>query len=73
MAFKAFFIQCMLEKGFLASTIFYATYAHQDSHVERYLTAVDETFSTIADLTSSGSLEKKMKGAPATQGFKRLA
>lgn len=73
MAVKAFFIQCMLEKGFLASTIFYATYAHQDSHVERYLTAVDETFSTIADLTSSGSLEKKMKGAPATQGFKRLA
>jgi len=73
MALKAFFIQCMLEKGFLASTIFYATYAHQDSHVERYLTAVDEAFATIADLTSSGSLEKKMKGAPATQGFTRLA
>jgi len=73
LAVKAFFIQCMLEKGFLASTIFYATYAHQDRHVELYLSAVDEAFATIAHLTKTGSLEKKMKGAPATQGFTRLA
>lgn len=73
LAMKAYFVQSMLEKGFLASTLFYAMYAHQTEHVERYLKAVDVIFSEIADLNQKGNLEKHLKGKPASSGFKRLA
>lgn len=72
MAMKALFIQLMLEKGFLASTLFYAMYAHQKEHVEKYLNAVDEVFSEILEANKTGSLEKRLKGLPASAGFKRL-
>ena len=72
MAMKSLFIQLMLDRGFLASTLFYAMYAHQEDHVVRYLNAVDETFSVLADLSRKGNIEKEMKGPAATTGFKRL-
>jgi len=70
---KAYFVQEMLDKGFLASNLFYAMYAHQPDHVESYLTAVDEVFCKIVDLHKAGELEKQLKGQPAVSGFKRLA
>jgi len=72
MAMKALFVQLMLEKGFLASTLFYAMYAHQSSHVEQYLNAVDHVFTEISEANQSGDLEKKLKGKSASAGFKRL-
>jgi glutamate-1-semialdehyde aminotransferase len=72
MAMKAFFVQFMLERGFLASTLFYAMYAHQKEHVEKYLNAVDEAFAEILEANKTGSLEKCLKGLPASAGFKRL-
>ena len=36
-AVKAYFIQLMLGQGYLASNLFYASYAHTDDHVESYL------------------------------------
>jgi len=66
------FTQLMLEKGFLASRGFYATYAHQDSHVEGYLKAVTESFQTIAAAIEADSLFKALKGPIAHTGFKRL-
>jgi glutamate-1-semialdehyde 2,1-aminomutase len=73
LAMKAFFVQLMLEKGFLASTLFYAMYAHTEYHVDSYLKAVEESFGEIAEACRAGNIEKKMKGKPATAGFKRLA
>ncbi len=73
LAMKAFFVQFMFEKNFLASTLFYAMYAHQTEHVEKYLAAVDEAFAAISELNSTNNLEKSMKGLPAITGFKRLA
>ncbi len=72
MAMKAFFVQLMLEKGFLASTLFYAMYAHQTHHVEKYLQAVDATFAQISEAMQAGNLGQQMKGEPSTAGFKRL-
>jgi glutamate-1-semialdehyde 2,1-aminomutase len=72
MAMKAYFVQFMLERGFLASTLFYAMYAHKPQHIEAYIGAVDDAFSSIAHLTASGALERELRGSPASQGFTRL-
>jgi len=69
---KALFVQIMLEKGFLASTLFYAMYAHKDYHAENYLQAVDEAFAQIASAIKMGSIDEKLKGGPSSEGFKRL-
>jgi glutamate-1-semialdehyde 2,1-aminomutase len=70
---KALFVQEMLDRGYLASTLYYAMYAHTDEHVEGYLSAVDEVFSTIAPLLRPGHARGSLRGEPAAPGFKRLA
>ena len=72
LAMKALFVQLMLERGFLASTLFYAMYAHQDCHVKGYLKAVEEVFSIISKANEAGDIEKLLVGVPASAGFKRL-
>lgn len=52
---KAYYVQLMLERGFLASNLFYATYAHTKEHVDHYLQATDEAFALMAQ-----ALEKKI-------------
>lgn len=72
LAMKALFIQLMLERGFLASNLFYAMFAHQDKHVNQYLQAVDEAFAEISEANQKGDLSKRLKGKPSNTGFKRL-
>lgn len=72
MTMKSLFVQLMLEKGFLASTLFYAMYAHQREHIKRYLQATDKAFSEISELNRTGNLSNYLKGLPASQGFRRL-
>jgi CRISPR/Cas system CMR-associated protein Cmr5 small subunit len=62
----------MLEKGFLATNAFYASYAHKKEDIDNYLNAVDEVFSFISDSIKEDSIERKLKGAVAHSGFKRL-
>ena len=69
---KTLFTQLMLEKGFLASTAFYASFAHKSTHVKAYLKAVDESFGYIAKACAKGDLRKKLKGPVCHAGFKRL-
>lgn len=69
---KALFVQLMLEKGYLASNLFYAMYAHRNNHVDAYLAAVDETFAEVADAINDGQIETRLSGPPASTGFKRL-
>jgi len=69
---KTLFTQLMLEKGFLASTAFYASYAHRDAHVEKYLSAADEAFGFISKAIKEGKPEKYLKGPVCHAGFKRL-
>jgi glutamate-1-semialdehyde 2,1-aminomutase len=72
LALKALFVQLMLEKGFLATTAFFAMYAHQPRHVESYLGAIDETFGVMVKVIQAGEVERLLKGKPARAGFKRL-
>ena len=71
-AMKAYFIQRMLDRGILASTLFYAMYAHENKHVDFYLKAMDFAFAELADALKRGDIEKRLKGQPSVSGFKRL-
>lgn len=72
MPLKTLFTQLMLEKGFLASTVFYASYAHKPEMIDRYLNAVDDSFSFIAKALKEGNIKKYLKGPVCHSGFKRL-
>ena len=67
---KALFVQRMLERGFLASNLFYSMYAHTDSDVERYLESCAEVFGELAGIGDCSAL---LRGAPSVSGFKRIA
>jgi glutamate-1-semialdehyde aminotransferase len=69
---KTLFTQLMLEKGFLASNGFYASYAHKNEYMEKYVDAVDDAFSFISKSISEGKPEKYLKGPVCHAGFKRL-
>jgi len=71
-AILTLFTQMMLERGFLATGAFYATFAHQHCHVESYLSAVDEVFGLIARAIEKKEVEKLLKGPVAHAGFYRL-
>ena len=71
-AAKTLFTQMMLERGFLATGAFYATFAHQDGHVQAYLAATNEVFRVIAAAQADGSLTSRLKGPVAHTGFRRL-
>jgi glutamate-1-semialdehyde 2,1-aminomutase len=72
LAMKTLFVQLMLERGILASNIFYSMFAHQSHHVEQYLKAVYESFGIIKESEVGGTLEKQLQGDLASTGFKRL-
>jgi glutamate-1-semialdehyde 2,1-aminomutase len=69
---RALFVQLMLERGFLASNLFYAMYAHNQDHVDAYLDAFDEVLAELADAMNDGEIEARLRGGPASTGFKRL-
>jgi len=69
---RTHFTQLMLERGYLASGAFYATFAHNDTHVDRYLDAVGEVFSLVATSLRDGTVEQKLNGPVAHSGFRRL-
>jgi len=62
----------MLERGFLATNAFYASYAHQAAHVDEYAGAVGEVFHSIAKGLDAGNIETQLKGPVAHGGFYRL-
>jgi glutamate-1-semialdehyde 2,1-aminomutase len=69
---KTLFTQLMLEKGFLASTIFYPSYAHRERHISSYLNAADEAFAFIAQAVRGGNPQQYLHGPVCHSGFKRL-
>jgi glutamate-1-semialdehyde 2,1-aminomutase len=73
MAYKTLITQEMLEKGFLASTNFYASIAHNDYNLELYLSALDEVYKLIAECENENlKIENLLKGPICHGGFKRL-
>ena len=69
---KTLFTEKMLEKGFLATTAFYASYAHKEEDIEKYLWAVDEVFGFISKAVKEGEPEKYLQGPVCHCGFARL-
>jgi glutamate-1-semialdehyde 2,1-aminomutase len=70
---KAYYVQLMLDQGFLASTIFYSMYAHTRANVEAYLVAADLAFSEIVRAAKAEGISERLRGEPSASGFKRLA
>lgn len=71
-AMQTLFSQLMLERGFLASSNFRPSYAHQPEHVERYLVAVREIFVHLAESAKANTLTAQLKGPLQGRGFYRL-
>jgi glutamate-1-semialdehyde 2,1-aminomutase len=71
-AIKTLFTQWMLEKGFLASTVVYPTYAHNEKVLSLYEQALDSVFAKIAAVIRDNTISKSLKGPEAHTGFARL-
>ena len=73
MAYKTYFVQEMLVRGFLASTAFYISGAHTDRIVDEYMKAVDQVFGKIREIQENGQpIEAYLKGPVCHTGFGRL-
>jgi glutamate-1-semialdehyde 2,1-aminomutase len=71
-AMQTLFSQLMLDRGFLASSNFRPSYAHQPAHLERYAVACKEIFAHLAASAERGDLEAQLKQPLQMRGFHRL-
>lgn len=71
-AVRTLFTQMMLERGFLASSAFYAMYAHEDRQIDAYLQSVAEVFEALAKAIEENAVNKLLRGPVAHVGFYRL-
>jgi glutamate-1-semialdehyde aminotransferase len=72
-AVRTLFTQMMLERGYLATNAFYATYAHKPSHMEKYAAVVEDVFAALARAVETNQVEALLKGPVAHAGFQRLS
>jgi len=70
---RTLFTQYMLDRGFLATTAFSPTLAHNDRILDLYEKAIEEVFSMIARDIDSKDPEDSLRGPVAHTGFHRLA
>lgn len=72
-ALATLFTVRMLDRGILAGSGFYASLAHTEEHVDRYLAAADEIFPEVAEAAAQGDAAARI-GTPIRHGgFARLA
>ena len=69
---KTYFTQLMLERGFLASTAFYSSFAHTEQILDEYKVAVNAVFEEIARANVVGNMKDLLKGPICHAGFQRL-
>jgi len=69
---KTLYTQIMLDKGYLASNVFYSSLAHTENHIKKYLENVESTFKEIASHISNNTVDISLKGPVSHSGFKRL-
>jgi glutamate-1-semialdehyde aminotransferase len=73
LAYKTFFTQEMLKRGFLASNAVYACLAHTDHIVEQYLQACGEVFEEVSQIVNSHQdIRSRLEGPVCHSGFERL-
>lgn len=71
-ALKTAFTTRMLQRGFLAGTAIYPTFAHTESIVARYAEALDTVFAELAAALDRGRVADLLEGPLAHTGFRRL-
>jgi len=69
---KTLFTKLMLERGFLATTAFYASFAQKEEDIIRYLDAVDSVFGILSGYMQSGDIESNLDTPVCHSGFARL-
>lgn len=73
MAYKTLITQEMLKKGFLASTNFYASTAHNDENLDLYFNALEDVYKSISEcINGKLKIENLLEGPICHGGFKRL-
>ncbi|MFH1910345.1 MAG: aminotransferase class III-fold pyridoxal phosphate-dependent enzyme [bacterium] len=72
LVYKTLYTQLMLKEGFLASTAYYASFAHKQKHLAKYIKAIDKVFAQIAHYHKAGNVEKCLKSKVCHSGFFRL-
>jgi glutamate-1-semialdehyde 2,1-aminomutase len=70
---RTLFTQLMLERGFLAGSGFYASYAHTTEQIDEYVAACVPVFGIIAEAERQGNAAARLQGPVAHSGFRRLA
>ena len=72
-AYKTLITQEMLTKGYLASTSFYASVAHNEANLNLYFEALNEVYVLISDCErGTKKVEDLLKFPVCHSGFKRL-
>lgn len=69
LAYKTYFVQEMLKRGYLASTAFYTSYAHSEEIIKEYMENVDAVFESI---TKIDNIKDALEGPVCHSGFGRL-
>jgi glutamate-1-semialdehyde 2,1-aminomutase len=73
LAYKTLIAQEMLKKGFLASTNFYASTAHNDDNLDLYFNALESVYQQISSCEKGELLIANLLEGPICHGgFKRL-
>lgn len=71
--YKTYITQEMLQRGFLASTNFYASIAHQKEDIDDYFEALNNVYSTIAYCERGDKdIDSLLLGPVSHSGFSRL-
>jgi glutamate-1-semialdehyde aminotransferase len=71
--YKTFIAQEMLAKGYLASTNFYASTAHNEENINLYFEALYDVYSIISDCEKGmKDINELLSGSVCHGGFKRL-
>ncbi|MDC0377901.1 aminotransferase class III-fold pyridoxal phosphate-dependent enzyme [Flavobacteriaceae bacterium] len=71
--YKTFITQEMLKKGYLASTNFYASTAHNIENLALYFEALESVYSVISDCEKDNlKIDDLLDGPVCHSGFKRL-
>ena len=71
--YKTFLTQEMLQKGFLAGTLFYASLAHTDALIDDYLNNLDAVFHKISECEKGNiNIDSLLKVPVSHKGFNRL-
>lgn len=71
-ALKTLYTKWMLKEGFLASSAFYATYAHNEEVIAQFATAVHKVFVRISTTHKEERIKVELDTPEAHKAFQRL-